>query len=796
MSDDYLKLIWSKYTISPDPLSGMQSLHQACKRFTNHILQPSYITLSGGGFTLHQELAKPLLEIARALDHLLLRAAQHHHFSGAPSIGQRDVDILRSSTALHACATLNQIMLSWVTLVDRLAEAMCELKYLCLGDPLHLSRRAWPTRIPQILASLPPLLRVKLPRAFLEAHSIMVLPAPKSSTCLPHLFRRCSSANTTVDVKIIRAPFPPPSFVATPELPSMDQSTVGRRETEVVIDGVRYTWHKIPWEECPWCTADALETSSTSPALSSPPGIASTEKLKRPVACSAPAQAAELAETQTAPSVNRAVPLLTEDLSPSILSTTSTSTCVERREDNRGSVHTLVAAIEARERLRSVVSCPRPPAPRITLRKLVSPTSFQSSGPANPVVNPTVVKLGGLHEEPSRQAELLASTKETSPLTSLVDEATTAGSACVSRIIPKLRIADVRSESRSRDHAVKDTIDGTPSLEVLKFPAPAVVKNEAIERGGLKRSHQQVGIPNLDKRASDNLSSASTGSNLPALQSSAPVLASESAVELGGLKELCQRFGLPFLETYTSLGSASTENNRLAIESPAPALVNASAVELGGLETSHQQRAGSDLEIRTSGKSTHTNSSAPPLDAPVTMCNAVFTSPAPALAVELGGLEDLNQEFVISDSETRTLCKHSGISNEDEPLVLPVPALPSSAGSPASALISDGATVELGGPQKILPPWNEQLVKSETTSILTGNTHTSFASHSPSVLLSASATGVFALVSAKIRISWISYPRHPLFGEVAPDIEWEHEGIGTCAACNLAGVGARDTHLN
>ncbi|KAJ6466064.1 hypothetical protein C8R47DRAFT_1326348 [Mycena vitilis] len=179
MRDSHLDWIWSRYNTSPDPASGMQSLYQTCLVFTKHVLQPSHIILRGGGFVLHPELAIPLTDIITSMDHLLYLAAKHIQLHSAPYMGQQQLRILTTTEGLHTCATQNQIVYGWVTLTDRLARAMHELQWLCIGeDP---SRYNWSSWMPGILASLPPSLRSKLPNDFLESNGIMVLP-PAANT--------------------------------------------------------------------------------------------------------------------------------------------------------------------------------------------------------------------------------------------------------------------------------------------------------------------------------------------------------------------------------------------------------------------------------------------------------------------------------------------------------------------------------------------------------------------------------------------------------------------------------------
>ncbi|KAJ7656263.1 hypothetical protein DFH06DRAFT_1132229 [Mycena polygramma] len=179
MRDSHLDWIWSRYRTSPDASSGMQSLYRTCSVFTELVLQPSHIILRGGGFTLHPELAIPLTDIVTSMDRLLLLAAKHNRLPQAPYIGRQELSILTASESLHSCATQNQIVFNWVLLIDRLALAMRELQWLCIGD--DPTRHGWTSWMPGILASLPPSLRIKLPRDFLESYGITVLP-PAANT--------------------------------------------------------------------------------------------------------------------------------------------------------------------------------------------------------------------------------------------------------------------------------------------------------------------------------------------------------------------------------------------------------------------------------------------------------------------------------------------------------------------------------------------------------------------------------------------------------------------------------------
>jgi hypothetical protein len=71
MSDITLDWIWSEYTTSPDRAAGMQCLQQMCSALYKHVLLPTHIVLSGGGFSLHPDLAQLLTNVVPPLGCLL-----------------------------------------------------------------------------------------------------------------------------------------------------------------------------------------------------------------------------------------------------------------------------------------------------------------------------------------------------------------------------------------------------------------------------------------------------------------------------------------------------------------------------------------------------------------------------------------------------------------------------------------------------------------------------------------------------------------------------------------------------
>ncbi|KAJ7824179.1 hypothetical protein B0H14DRAFT_3729000 [Mycena olivaceomarginata] len=106
MSDSTIDWIWSKYTISPNPASGMQSLHQTCSALTKHVLLPSHIVLSGGSFTLLPELTEILTDVIPLLGQLLNLAMQD---SGLPDVTDHNV----ASSIPSRQATCQLLALVW-----------------------------------------------------------------------------------------------------------------------------------------------------------------------------------------------------------------------------------------------------------------------------------------------------------------------------------------------------------------------------------------------------------------------------------------------------------------------------------------------------------------------------------------------------------------------------------------------------------------------------------------------------------------------------------------------------------
>jgi hypothetical protein len=176
MSDITSDRIWSSYTTSPDPAAGTQSLYQMCTAITKHVLLPSHIVLSGGGFTLLPELAQVLLDAVPLLGQVLNRVMRLSGLPGAQCFCQLELGTLTCTTGMDI-ATQNQVVRSWVNLVDKVYIAMTDIKYLAGGRPIHVLGRQRPSRMYYILAALSPSLLVKLPADFLQSYGISIAKA-------------------------------------------------------------------------------------------------------------------------------------------------------------------------------------------------------------------------------------------------------------------------------------------------------------------------------------------------------------------------------------------------------------------------------------------------------------------------------------------------------------------------------------------------------------------------------------------------------------------------------------------
>jgi hypothetical protein len=111
MTDRYLTTLWSKYTISPKSLSGMESLCETCSALTK---QPCDIILADCGVKLCHGLNEDLLEVVPVIHHLVRLASEYHGLEITPSNWRMDLQIATSTTQCKLQATECQVTISWI----------------------------------------------------------------------------------------------------------------------------------------------------------------------------------------------------------------------------------------------------------------------------------------------------------------------------------------------------------------------------------------------------------------------------------------------------------------------------------------------------------------------------------------------------------------------------------------------------------------------------------------------------------------------------------------------------------
>ncbi|KAJ7701762.1 hypothetical protein B0H17DRAFT_1128001 [Mycena rosella] len=738
MLDHYLAELWSIYTISPKPLSCMQSLQQTCVALTKHFLTPCDIVLTGGRFMLHPNLTTPLVEIVPAMDHLLHHAVQYHGLSGAPFIGQSDLQVLTGTTAMHPCATQSQIVLAWVTLVNRLWEAMHELEGLCIGSPFDPSRHAWASKIPHIASALPLTLCTKLPKAFLEFFEISTIPLSdraasiaRKATLDPSNIMDCGDWHRAGQFGLEARSLI--SVENTVREMQLELTKTSDQATCFLVDPHRELLQALCGTSSVGLFPVAWEALSKRMGLAQVPlaqyhagSIATHERASAP-----------LEATDTGAGGRRKV--IVHQLSQ--LTTALSSTCAARH-DVRLSVKAMVAAIEAKES----ISAPREYSQDATT------TSNQQSDTAQL----EICTFGALTKR------------------SLVNKPTTTCNVCASRCANmELRTAGVRSKSCLNDHKVEDAVI-TPSIGVLEFPATALVRNEAtVDLGVLQDSYQQLGISHSEVRTLETLASPAS------FQSSAPAnpVVNPTTVELGGLdKELCAQPESIAACIDTRLTAASTiPNTAHAARAPspwipAPVLVfNKCMVELGGPKHSPSAEDGQVTAPCTEGVS-----------ADMTPLLGILQSPAPAVmrneAVEHGGLKESCQQLMITNLEMHTLERTPHTSDSPPPTRHMSALAARTSNTPALAPVFNGGLVELGG-LKRRPPARHQCLATWCAEPIRTSTQASLAHPLllPLVFSSASGTGIIALIST---IIWSFFPWYLVCiarGELVPCMTWEWE---------------------
>ncbi|KAJ7796375.1 hypothetical protein B0H13DRAFT_1934606 [Mycena leptocephala] len=811
MSNSHLDWIWSRYTTSPDPKLGMQSLYQTCSELVEHVLQPSHIILSGGGFTLHPNLAVPLTDVIPAMDYLLKLAAKLYGLRSTSSLCQAELHVLTCTTGLIVPATQHQIIWNWVLLLDELHLAMAQLKSFRMGTPRAHSDR--PSRMPQILSSLPPSLRVKLPKEFLNSHGIMLLPSPANTlrVCGQKAAfvegvhrRRAEVAHEMTGSNFISAEsrmyrenqkLTNPSSIASDTEASILGSTTYiackkcLEAADIVDRGV--DTKSLPLGQFGLQTKlfqDEVVTyrpshATTNPARSSPlmpisidiavPGSTTAQKAARPKS-----NRDALSKSLVG---KRDDSLLTTDSSPSTIQEPVLIThgpvlvaVVPTRDLHRDSSPSALAVSADAQSIQApapslahVLPLTKPPAPSLAIANAMKcPENGESDGVPPPHVSSTI-EPGGLERKESRTAKFPSKNQGAMLLTTEGISKSAPLIPAYAPVIPPGIIGIARMGSlavETRDKRQMGALANEHRLDICadfmrsKMSKAKGLKDIADQRGehACPRSCVRSRAWGLDYgQASARLSELANGSeHTPGL-------------DARGLKGF----------SYELLSQSS---------------VPASAVELGGpkntLETRTDQQCEEEHmdEARSLKDQAHACSN---VDSGIrsrsqrrdnalriTLVTPSPKSPAPALAianaVELGGPH-------VEMEETRAKTSAGNIPRVRRPTDL-------------EGLVVD-SQVKLGEQDGGPPNQHTEMMQQRTSDSLahvSADNHppvlyytVSFAPPVPSISIlarsSVMACKIFALVSTIIQRLWISYLGCSLGGEHAPCIAWAREGIGT-----------------
>ncbi|KAJ7086778.1 hypothetical protein B0H15DRAFT_843754 [Mycena belliarum] len=171
MSDSQLSSIWSSYVHSPH---GTPTLRDSCAALLSYSLSSSQLIPSTGGTSFPPQLIDTLSTVLATIEALSRAAAGRRCLPAKDLSCQSDLHVLRCSRSL--C----RIALTWILLLQQLANHMEELERLCAPSKVSRSRR--PSRIPHFVESLCPELRAALPRSVFELFHIPPAPGGGSAS--------------------------------------------------------------------------------------------------------------------------------------------------------------------------------------------------------------------------------------------------------------------------------------------------------------------------------------------------------------------------------------------------------------------------------------------------------------------------------------------------------------------------------------------------------------------------------------------------------------------------------------
>ncbi|KAJ7435101.1 hypothetical protein B0H11DRAFT_1937915 [Mycena galericulata] len=133
MSNSHLDWIWSIYTTSPDPASGMSTLRDTCVALLNYPLTSSSFIPAIAGLALHPSVAEPFREVFPILKHLMYSAAQYHGTS-QPLFDREHADF-RLVTILGV--RRDDAEAAWGRLLQKVADAMGYIEDLYASEEME-----------------------------------------------------------------------------------------------------------------------------------------------------------------------------------------------------------------------------------------------------------------------------------------------------------------------------------------------------------------------------------------------------------------------------------------------------------------------------------------------------------------------------------------------------------------------------------------------------------------------------------------------------------------------------------
>ncbi|KAJ7434606.1 hypothetical protein B0H11DRAFT_2208244 [Mycena galericulata] len=152
MSDSLMNWIWSTYTISPDPQSGMSTLRDTCVALLNYPLTSSSFIPAIAGLALHPSVAEPFREVFPILKHLMYSAAQHHGAS-QPLFDREHADF-RLVTIIGV--RRHDAEAAWGRLLQKVADAMEYIEGLCALEEMSVSVHSRAAQVLHISSRGPP----------------------------------------------------------------------------------------------------------------------------------------------------------------------------------------------------------------------------------------------------------------------------------------------------------------------------------------------------------------------------------------------------------------------------------------------------------------------------------------------------------------------------------------------------------------------------------------------------------------------------------------------------------------